>query len=729
MDNLGFNPAKVIKKISGSRYFLVILIPIIIGGLGIYRLYNKPANLEIIALKNSTSVKLLVDKEGLYGFTLREAFGSVGDQIDPSTVQLTHKGIPVPLWISTNESNHQLFRFWGTAPDNLYTRESIYQLNIVDDLQASIIHTSPESAITTDRSTNGTIQSTFLSRINLEENEIYSPHAPLDDPWFWKLIGAPGRTEFSVEIPGMIPGQAYLSLNLWSNTSSPINPDHHIMITINEMVICEDYWDGAGTHQTNCEVPTENLHSGNNLMSVLLPGNKEVPAETIYINNFQLDYPKMLAMDDSELLFVAQEDLISISNINGSVDIFDITGSEQPQWISTGHPEGSVIHTISGRRYIVVQSNHYQQVTIEPVIIEPNISNGAGADYVVIGDEELIKAALPLINFRADQGIKTLSVLVNAIYDQFGYGYPDPNAIQMFIKHTQTWDIKPRYILLLGDASYDTRGYITSPDKNRLPTFFTNTEYGGYTATDIPFVDINNDLLPDIAIGRLPATSPEQITSAINKIITYETASTTNQWDSHILLIADGQELGFLLDAKAFQTNIPTTYSVDLFSATAGTTNNTSIITEKINSGLGFVVYFGHGSIQMWGKDQLLSVRDVEFLNNKTKLPIIINMTCLTGLFTHPTIESLSEALLWRESGGAVAILAPTSLTLPSDQSFLSNALANYIFINKTERLGDAVLASWRSIPVGQGRDEVLNTFLLLGDPALIIQRSSNTSK
>ncbi len=725
---MGDYPTKVIKIKRDRKFFLLLTSLIIFGGLGLYMFLN-PSKPWMAAPKNALTAKLVIAQEGLYGFTLRDVFGSNGDNINPSKIQLTHKGEPVPLWVSTNDNDQTLFRFWGTAPDNLYTRGSIYLLKVLDGTSTSKLGAIPEAIITTNHSKNAVIQTTFLSSVYLEENEIYSPHAPLNDAWFWKLIGAPGKVEFPIEVVGLIPGQFHATLDLWSNTAALINPDHHITIAVNEVVICEDLWDGSGTYEAKCTFSTEILQSGKNILSIQLPGIKDVPAEALYINKIRLEYPKALNMNEDGLLFTANADLVKILNIDNSIDLFDITDPYQAEWITSGKPDENIFGTISGHQYLAVNSDNYQPVTIAPAIADTSLSNTAGADYLVVGDEDLIKAALPLIKHRAAQGLTTLSVPINEIFDLYGYGYPDPTAVQMFISHTQTWDIKPRYILLLGDASYDPRGYIASSEKNRLPTFFTLTEYGGYTATDIPFVDINDDKLPDIAIGRIPAETPDQLKIAVNKIIKYETGRPTNQWASRVLLIADGQESEFLLEAKAFLTSIPSTYSVDIFSPSAGTINNNTNIIDKINNGQGLIVYFGHGSIQMWGKDQLFSVNDIGLLNNNTKLPIVINMTCLTGLFTHPTIESLSEAFLWSENGGAAAVLAPTSLTLPSDQSFLSNALANYIFINNTERLGDAVLASWKSIPAGQGRDEVLNTFLLLGDPALMIQRSSNTSK
>jgi hypothetical protein len=101
----------------------------------------------------------------------------------------------------------------------------------------------------------------------------------------------------------------------------------------------------------------------------------------------------------------------------------------------------------------------------------------------------------------------------------------------------------------------------------------------------------------------------------------------------------------------------------------------------------------------------------------------VLNFTCLTGLFTHPKVQSLAETLLWQADAGAVAVLAPTSLTLGGDQSFLSDALVSAFLANPTERLGDLLLKAWQAMPTGEaGARDVLQTFLLFGDPALRIE-------
>ena len=45
--------------------------------------------------------------------------------------------------------------------------------------------------------------------------------------------------------------------------------------------------------------------------------------------------------------------------------------------------------------------------------------------------------------------------------------------------------MKPKYVLLVGDASYDTLGATTAPQANRVPTFLVQTAFGGETASDV----------------------------------------------------------------------------------------------------------------------------------------------------------------------------------------------------------------------------------------------------
>jgi hypothetical protein len=86
----------------------------------------------------------------------------------------------------------------------------------------------------------------------------------------------------------------------------------------------------------------------------------------------------------------------------------------------------------------------------------------------------------------------------------------------------------------------------------------------------------------------------------------------------------------------------------------------------------------------------------------------------------------MAEELLLAEDGGAVAVFAPSSLTLSSDQGPLNRALMKVLLEEDAPALGLAILeAKWSLAAETQGQRDVIETFTLLGDPALRLVSAS----
>ncbi|MFM9709540.1 C25 family cysteine peptidase, partial [Streptomyces galilaeus] len=84
-----------------------------------------------------------------------------------------------------------------------------------------------------------------------------------------------------------------------------------------------------------------------------------------------------------------------------------------------------------------------------------------------------------------------------------------PQAIKDFLAYAyHSWSSPSvRYVLLLGDASYDPKNYLGTGTKDWLPGYPVVTSYI-QTVSDPAYASVNgNDILPDLAIGRLPAAS------------------------------------------------------------------------------------------------------------------------------------------------------------------------------------------------------------------------------
>ena len=58
----------------------------------------------------------------------------------------------------------------------------------------------------------------------------------------------------------------------------------------------------------------------------------------------------------------------------------------------------------------------------------------------------------------------------------------------------------------------------------------------------------------------------------------------------------------------------------------------------------------------------------------------IVTMTCLNGYFHDAALESLAEALLNTEHGGAVAVWAPSGMTGPDNQAIMNQELYRGLF-------------------------------------------------
>ena len=158
------------------------------------------------------------------------------------------------------------------------------------------------------------------------------------------------------------------------------------------------------------------------------------------------------------------------------------------------------------------------------------------------------------------------------IYDDFNHGIAHPGAIRDFLTHAwQNWkQPAPRFVLLVGDASWDARNataldsnyadwtYRAQPAadfvKNRstsyenesnannrrlLPTWgFSTSE--GHAASDNWFVSDEADgWQPRMAIGRFPVATPAEVDAIVKKTIGYTAAGPVGPWRRNILWITN----------------------------------------------------------------------------------------------------------------------------------------------------------------------------------------------
>ena len=146
---------------------------------------------------------------------------------------------------------------------------------------------------------------------------------------------------------------------------------------------------------------------------------------------------------------------------------------------------------------------------------------------------------------RRSAAMSVMTVDIESIYNTYSYGLFDPTAIRSFLTEAASvWGTPPKFVLLVGDASYDYKNYTNTPgNENWVPTMMFDdvgdSTYMGRYPSDAWFADVNGDGYPDSAVGRLPAQSYAELAGMLTKIMAYEDQALSGNWYKSGLFVAD----------------------------------------------------------------------------------------------------------------------------------------------------------------------------------------------
>jgi hypothetical protein len=346
-----------------------------------------------------------------------------------------------------------------------------------------------------------------------------------------------------------------------------------------------------------------------------------------------------------------------------------------------------------------------------------------GNEVLMISSDQFASQLTPLLQLRRSQGKSAAVVLIDDLYDEFNFGERSPYAIRDFLKTaTERWQNKPKYLLLVGDASVDPRNYLGRGLFDFVPTKIIVTSELK-TASDDWFSDFKNEGIGQIPTGRVPVRTAEEAKTVVAKILGYEQESDRGTWINQALLVADRNDaIDFTRDTQAVEALLPKSMRVTTVLA-SGLDPHTAQqeIMAGINLGSLLVNYIGHGSVEIWSGENLLDDTTASTLSNGTRLPVFLIMDCLNGFFHDVYTESLAESLLLAKNGGAVAVWASSGLTEPEPQAQMDQNLVKLLFTEPSLTLGDAIRKAKSKIDDRDTR----RTYILFGDPMLRLRRPS----
>jgi len=580
-----------------------------------------------------------------------------------------------------------------------------------------------------------------------EENRRYTPDQFTQgippgrdgDRWTWDYRVGPATTPvtypFSLSAVDAVR-PATLTLWLIGYTAG----DHRWTVQVNGIGIGEAAWSGRTAVTVTLTIPTGVLHDGANALSL-----RPVLTEGAWLDAFAVRYARGLGPAGSALTFAGSPSTAYTVTLaaSGPYRAYDVTDPLRPvrltglwvdgQRITLGGPSGG-----GPRRYHVAAEGAIRapdRVRSPEDLWGFRAAGGAtGANYLIITHPAFADALGPLIDLRRSQGLTVAVVNVLGIYDAYGDGRPDPEAIRRFIADAYAnWNPRPVYVLLVGDGSFDPKQYRAESPPTYIPPYLLDVgPAGGETAADNRYVCVDgDDNLPDLLLGRLPVRSADQARAIVQKIVDYETRPLPGGWNASVLLVADDPDAAgdfpAISDSAAAYVTAPFTttrrYCAGSNSSqsdcpdTEGAAIHSAILNDW-NRGTLLVQYTGHSSWQQWAVERFFHLDDLPALHNSRRLPVLVEATCFTGAFHRPE-PTLDEELVTRPDAGAVAAWGPTGLGASPGHQRLAAGFFRAVFSDTVGTVGEATLAGKLNLlgaPVGS---DLLDTFVLLGDPAL----------
>jgi hypothetical protein len=221
-------------------------------------------------------------------------------------------------------------------------------------------------------------------------------------------------------------------------------------------------------------------------------------------------------------------------------------------------------------------------------------------------------------------------------------------------------------------------------------------------------------------VGRLPAASPEQALALVHKLIDYERAGLGPR-EGRAVLVADDTDRGGTFDANADEigsTLLAGRETTDIRVARLGPGTRAAIL-EAFDEGASLMSYMGHGGTLIWAGENVFNVWDVPALRAQSLQPFVLTLNCLNGYFVMPTSDSLAEALVKAEGGGAIAAFSQSSVSLDSAAHAYHKALLGQVLHGGHRRLGDALLAAQAEAAGSSAQPELFITYHLFADPAM----------
>lgn len=720
---------------------------------------------------NSTYLKLGVGKEGIYRIKKSDldALGVPTSIIDPRTFKLFESGKEVNILVKGQDDGifdeSDFIELWGKRnyPKisyrtinldneeyneylNRYTDTTYYFLTWDGEQGKRIDTLSTALSSATDtlnyysQLLHNEIQAQFQF-CNIDEIANQTPNWLKNKSWYWNYLIT--QQNFNFTLDNIYPNKnASIFFKIVSYASNISTNSHQVKLLLNNSLIDSNSIDRFKQVIMNGNVNSSNLLNGTNQIRLQNLPNGSSP-NALITDWYDVEYPTYLNLIGDSLYFKVANDVFS------GLKILKIGNATQVNYrIYKVKPTFQVINNYSvSSQYLffadtVSPSSEYFVISDErsaspKYYYTKNFPNLRGitqqTDYISITHPKFLNSVQNYIQSISNLFNLTTSVFqVNDIFDEFSFGYPYPEAIRLFtnVLYANVQNPKPRYLTLIGDASYDYKYFLgVTGGTNYIPSYGNPVSDNWYAVWDL-----NAPPLPQLKVGRIPINEVSNLDSYLAKIQNNE-SKPFDEWNKRYLLFSGGRSdvTGELELLKSANDSIVTKYiqpkpisgKYTHFYRTRDPQSDFGPYTPEefqaaISSGGLFISYIGHSGTATW--DNSINSTN-QLYNDVDRNPLISDFGCSTNKFAEPNIICFGERFLFNSTGQALGYVGNSSLGFQSTAITAPNYFYGEIFNDSLSEVGNAHLLSKVELFNRSGNTSVNRIYaltnIILGDPVV----------
>ena len=262
------------------------------------------------------------------------------------------------------------------------------------------------------------------------------------------------------------------------------------------------------------------------------------------------------------------------------------------------------------------------------------LQRGSGNLLIVVADDFESQIA----SYAAAKAAKGFDVMTYVATSSSG------TTIKTYIQGLWGTEDAPDYILLVGDTEH-------------IAGFTGGGEGSPYT--DLPYacMDGSTDWMPDIAVGRFPASDSSELTAILDKSTYYDNGQFADpDYLKRAVFMASSDNYSITEGTHNWVIQnhmVPNEIACDkLYCVTYNAT--TQDTRNSFNAGRIYGIYSGHGGEYSWADGPAFSQSDVRGLTNEDMYSIVMSFACVTG--TYNLDECFVETWLVEANKAAVAM-------------------------------------------------------------------------